>query len=335
MLNYWKSLNMKKNLLFLFLPAVMLISLASCGDEVVEDEVEKIEFKDTKDKLSYAFGVDNAVRLFGGDPKFEALDRDMLKKGFESNLSADQPTECDLILQQFLGQGGYDFDTTYLKQGSECIGKITATMFFMQMTQLETLSEVNLDMVKKGFAQGLLDQDTVNMSVIERTQLIDDFSKRVQAKQQAKQQAMDNANISGAPAFWEKIKAMPGIKQVGTSGIYYETVVAGTGGTPTEASDIEAHYILTYGATGDTLETSYRQGVPIRINLAGVIPGWREGFTALKKGGKYRLYIPYAKAYMGMQGGPQGPLCFYIEFLNFGPAGSIAPPPQQAQQQGF
>lgn len=311
------------------------MSFASCGDDVVEDEVEKIDFKDSKEKLSYAFGVDNAVRLFGGDPKFEALDRDLLKKGFDSNLSAEQPTECDLILQQFLGQGGYDFDTTYLKQGSECIGRITATMFFMQMTQLETIDDFDLEMVKKGFAHGLIDMDTVNMSVIERTQVMEDFGKSVQAKQQLKKQAKDNANITGAPAFWEKVKAMPGVKQVGTTGVYVETITAGTGGSPTEASDVEAHYILTYGAVGDTLEASYNQGVPIRVNLAGVIPGWREGFTALKKGGKYRIYIPYAKAYMGMQGGPQGPLCFYIELLNFGPAGSIAPPQQQAPQQGY
>ncbi|MDG1659731.1 MAG: FKBP-type peptidyl-prolyl cis-trans isomerase N-terminal domain-containing protein, partial [Crocinitomicaceae bacterium] len=301
---------MKKNLLFLFLPAIVLFTAASCGDGEDESTVEIVEFETSKDKLSYALGVDNAKRVFSGDPKFEALDREMLKKGFNSSLSAEMDNECQLTLQQFLGPQGYDFDTTYLKSGSECIGKIMAGTFYAQISDAEALGNINLDMVRKGFEHGLNDTDTASLSVIDRTAVLDEFGKSLAAKGQAKQQAIDNSNIAGAEEFWKKVKAIPGVKQVGTSGVYYETIQQGSGGKPSETSDVEAHYILTYGAIGDTLESSYAAPGPIKINLGSVISGWRTGFTALKKGGKYRLFIPHAQAYLGM-GGPQGPLVFY------------------------
>ncbi|MFT5859541.1 MAG: FKBP-type peptidyl-prolyl cis-trans isomerase [Flavobacteriaceae bacterium] len=326
---------MKKNLLFLFLPALLLFTMAGCGEDV--EEIETVEFATSKEKLSYALGVDNAKRVFKGDPKFEALDREMLKKGFDASLSDNVDTECESVLQQFLGMDGFDFDTTYLKSGSECIGKLMGSTFYAQMNQMEALVDIDLEMVRKGFEHGLSNIDTASLSVIDRTAAIDEFAATIQQRGQLKQQAIDNSNVTGAADFWEKVKAIPGITQVGTTGVYVETITAGTGGKPSADSDVEAHYILTYGAIGDTLESSYASpNGAIKINLGQVIPGWREGFTALKKGGKYRLYIPYAQAYMGM-GGPQGPLVFFIDFIDFGAAGSIAQqqqaPPQQ--QQGF
>jgi FKBP-type peptidyl-prolyl cis-trans isomerase len=60
--------------------------------------------------------------------------------------------------------------------------------------------------------------------------------------------------------------------------------------------------------------------------LNGVIQGWKQSFPSLKKGGKYRLYVPAELAY----GDQKGALCFYIEFINFGKAGTLVKPqPQQ------
>ncbi|MFK7785340.1 MAG: FKBP-type peptidyl-prolyl cis-trans isomerase [Crocinitomicaceae bacterium] len=115
----------------------------------------------------------------------------------------------------------------------------------------------------------------------------------------------------------------PTLQQVGETGIYIETIEQGTGGKPTSESDIEAHYILT-NATGDTLENSYENGSSLKINLTQVIAGWREGFPALEKGGKYHLFVPWEKAYKnGRPGSPQGALCFYIEFIDFGAKGTL------------
>ena len=88
--------------------------------------------------------------------------------------------------------------------------------------------------------------------------------------------------------------------------------------------DVEAHYILT-NAVGDTMESSFDRGQPLKISLQSVIPGWTMSFPQLKKGGKYRLFIPSELAYK------QGALCFYIELVNYGKAGTIVPAQPQGQ----
>lgn len=132
--------------------------------------------------------------------------------------------------------------------------------------------------------------------------------------------------------FWEEILGKSGVEQIGETGIYFETIEMGSGGKPTMESDIEAHYILT-NALGDTLENSYVNSRSLKINLSAVISGWREGFPALEKGGKYHLFVPYEKAYKGGNSqAPQGALCFFIEFIDFGPEGTITKPRRGIQR---
>lgn len=127
--------------------------------------------------------------------------------------------------------------------------------------------------------------------------------------------------------FWSKA-LKSSLSEVGTSGIYVQVIEQGSGGKPNSESDVEVHYILTNNL-GDTLESTFHSKNTLKINLAHVIKGWKEGFPALNKGGKYRLFVPYEKAYKnGPKEAPHGALCFYIEFIDFGPRGTIAPPPR-------
>lgn len=298
-----------------------MLGFVSCGDDEKEMVVEKIDFKTTKDKLSFALGVESATNLFKSDPKFEALDKELLVEGFNSNLSNTPAAECEATLQKFLGQQGMDFDTTYLKEGSKCIGRLSGAYFYAQMEQIGELSEIDLAMVKKGFFQGVYEQDTVNMSVVDRTKVIADFENKLKAK-------FEGEIASKDAIFWADVMSKPGIEQVGTTGVYLETIKKGTGGSPDAMSDFEANYILT-NALGDTLESSYVNGATLKMNLSQVIQGWQVGFPAMKKGGKYRLYVPWEMAYKnGNPQAPQGALCFFVEFINFGPAGSLATPRQ-------
>lgn len=310
-----------KNLLLIGLIPAMLFGFTACGDEENEVVVEEIEFKNANEKLSYAFGVENAAGLLK-ETRFDALDKEMLIEGFEANLSATPPSECDATIQKFLGPQGMDFDTTYLEEGSKCIGRFISFEFHNQMTQIGKISELDLEMVKKGFAQGMYEQDTVNMSAVERTKIITDFGKELENKFVTEIEEKDEI-------FWKDVLNKPGVEQIGTSGVYIETIKAGTGGSPTGSSDFEANYILT-NALGDTLESSYAAGMPLKMNLGSVIAGWQIGFPAMKKGGKYRLFIPWEQAYKGGRpDAPQGALCFFVELIDYGPAGSIAPPRPQ------
>lgn len=311
-----------KNLLLIGLIPAMLFGFSSCGDDTpTEEVVEKIEFKNTKEKLSYALGVENASGLFREDAKFKDLDKKLLVEGFESNLASTPADDCQATIQKFLGPQGQDFDTTYLKEGSSCIGRMSGYFFYMQMDQMGQLADLDLEMVKKGFKHGAYEQDTVNLSEADRTQAIKDFSDKIQQKMVAEITAQDDI-------FWADVMSKPNLEQVGETGVYLQTIKKGSGGKPVAGNDFEAHYILT-NAKGDTLESSFKGGAPLKMNLGGVIPGWQIGFPAMNKGGKYRLFIPWEQAYKnGNPQAPQGALCFYVELLDFGPAGSIATPRQ-------
>jgi FKBP-type peptidyl-prolyl cis-trans isomerase FkpA len=314
-----------KYLMKLGMIPLVMIALFACGGGEEEMVAEVINFKNSKEKVSFAIGVESAIGLFKEDAKFEDLDKAMLVEGFNSNISDAPVTDCEETLRKFLGEQGQDFDTTYLKEGSRCIGRMSGYYFHMQMQQMGMMSEIDIEMVKKGFFQGVYEQDTVNMSADERTKVLKEFGEKIQNKFMAEIAEKDQI-------FWKDVLSRKGVTQVGQTGVYIETIKAGSGAQPEMTSDVEAHYILT-NALGDTLQSSYAAGQPIQINLSGVVQGWRDGFPAMKKGGKYRLFIPYEKAYKGGDPqAPQGALCFFVELINCGPAGSIVKP--QPQQMG-
>lgn len=311
-----------KNLLLIGLIPAMLFGFSSCGDEAeAEVVVEKIEFKNTKEKLSYALGVESAAGLYGEDAKFKGLDKELLVKGFDSNLSASPADDCQATIQKFLGTQGQDFDTTYLKEGSSCIGRMSGYFFYMQMDQMGQLPDLDFEMVKKGFKHGAYEQDTVNLSVADRAAVITGFSDKIKAKFESDIKAKDDI-------FWADVLTKPGVEQIGQTGVYLETIKKGSGGKPDVSSDFEANYILT-DALGDTIESSFVAGAPLKMNLGSVIRGWQIGFPAMNKGGKYRLFVPYEQAYKnGNPQAPQGALCFYVELINFGTTGSLSAPRQ-------
>lgn len=308
-----------KNLLLIGLIPAMLFGFASCGDDKDEVVVEKIEFKNTKEKLSFALGVESAVGIFKEDSKFETLDKDLLVEGFESNLSDSPAADCEATIQKLLGPQGQDFDTTYLKEGSTCIGRMSGFYFYMQMEQMGQLDDLDLEMVKKGFMQGVHGQDTTNLSVLDRDKVIKDFGMKIQEEFLAEVDEKDKI-------FWADVMTKPGVEQVGNTGVYLETIKRGNGGSPDVTSDFEANYILTNNV-GDTLESSFQRGQTLKMNLGQVIRGWQIGFPAMKKGGTYRLYVPFEQAYKGgSPQQPQGALCFFVEFIDYGPTGTIAAP---------
>jgi FKBP-type peptidyl-prolyl cis-trans isomerase len=137
---------------------------------------------------------------------------------------------------------------------------------------------------------------------------------------------------SGAKQRGEKIiadaKKRPNTK-VGASGYVLEVLKEGEGEKVKPGSDVKAHYILT-NSSGEVVENSYLgeqqgRGVPA-FSLNGVIQGWQDAVPEMRKGGKYKLYLPYNIAY-GERGSrsilPYETLTFEMEIVDFGPAGSL------------
>lgn len=136
----------------------------------------------------------------------------------------------------------------------------------------------------------------------------------------------------------EEAKKKPNTK-VGESGYVLETLEEGEGPKVEPGSDVKAHYILT-NSQGDVVENSYMgaqqgKGVPA-FSLNGVVQGWQDAVPEMRKGGRYKLYLPYDIAYgeMGNKGiPPYETLTFEMEIVDFGKPGSFTEQ-QQGQGQG-
>ena len=308
-----------RRILYFALPIVFLFS---CGDKNSEAEVVKLAT--FKDKLSYCLGAEHAKMITqSGDPNLAKLNFDMIVKGFGEGLKSNEAfnQECRETIQKLYGPYGQDFDTNYLKAGCICIGKTVGSVFAEGWRKKGALDKIDLSLAKIGFEHALLKKDTlVDMKV--RSEMVNNF--------------VVDLNRKNGSIMMDNAKKLPNV-QVLPNGLIIQTIQAGTGGSPTSTDDVKADYILL-SSQGDTIESSFQykkqsgKEIPA-FNLSGVIPGWTQGFPYLKKGGKYKLFIPGELAY-GAQKGFES-LCFYIEFHDFGKAGTLLKPQPQQPQQGM
>ncbi len=285
--------------------------------------VEKIRLSSFEDSLSFALGIENALELYRTNPLFDILSKKYLIQGFQSDPREKDLEECQAIIDRFLGAQRQSLDTHYLESGSECIGLSMANFFFGRIAIQDQLDRIKWDLVHKGFEQGVYQTYEPNLSNVGKRKVLRKCDEMVE-------EALNARVAHDDSVFWKRVRQIEGIQQVGETGIYFETLKEGTGGNPTDSSDIEAEYIYM-NTRGDTLQSTFEMGQSTKLNLTMVIEGWREGFSVMQKGGIYRLYIPFEKAYKNASNRnlPKGALCYYIELIDFGPPGSIfkRPPP--------
>lgn len=299
---------MKK--ILLIVPVAFLFACGG-GEETVNEEPLNLE--KYEDRLGYVMGSLNASSILQSTPQAAELDKEMLIEGFLMNLNSDDCSECDDVLLKFVGPYFQDFDTTYLKEGSKCVGRQNAFSFYSDMTRLGGVDYLNIDMVKEGFKHGVHGTDTL-IDEMEKRDMITNFIKDLNSS--AGERMMEDAKkIEGAEVF--------------ENGIVMQTLEKGNGGMPGATDDVQVEYILT-NAFGDTVQSSYQMKAmtgntePVSLNLdGGVIQGWSYVLPKMNKGGKYRVYIPWNLAY-GEQA--KESLCFVIELLDYAPKGTWVKP---------
>jgi FKBP-type peptidyl-prolyl cis-trans isomerase FkpA len=300
--------------------SLAFIVLFACGDD--EKAVEVVKLTTFKDKLSYILGAEQSRMVTESkDPNLDRLDYNAIIEGFKKGIKnpGSMSQDCYETVQALYGPNGQDFDTTYLTKGCDCIGLSIGSAFIQKWTQMEGVDKVDLDKAVIGFQHGLERRDTLIVRA-DRDEIFGNFVNDLNKVFIDRNKALENEMLSIA-------KALPNAKVL-PNGVVVEVIQEGKGGMPSSDSDVKADYILT-NAKGDTLESSFqykvqRGGETPAFNLRGVIPGWTQTFPSLKKGGKYRLFIPGELAY-GAQSNFE-PLCFYIDFIDFGVAGSIVKP---------
>jgi len=105
-----------------------------------------------------------------------------------------------------------------------------------------------------------------------------------------------------------------------SSGLYYVLITEGTGSQAVKGKKVKVHYTGTF-LNGEKFDSSYDRNEPIEFPLGtgSVIPGWDEGISMMKEGGKARLVIPSKIGYGDQDRGPIKaftPLAFDVELVS-------------------
>lgn len=299
---------------YVLLTASMLFS---CGEEAKKGDVEALELTTPKQELSYVCGADHA-HLLDQDPNKAKYNKEQLVKGFVEGL--ENPKAFDDAAKQDLMKciGGGQFNESFNSVGSFAYGKMFGSAFNQSWSKYKFMSEFEKKYLIYGFELGIRDQDTL---------IADDKKQKMMTDLMNKLNTRVSAEVTRVEkVFFDKVAKKPGIKKL-PQGLYLETIKEGNGANPDITSDVLAHYVLM-NVNGDTLQSSLGQA-PVGFNLGGVIPGWSVGIPFMKKGGKYKLYVPQAMGY-GPQGTPDGLiepfsiLVFYVELHDIGKAGTLA-----------
>ena len=156
-------------------------------------------------------------------------------------------------------------------------------------------------------------------------QALEAFDNRMQERERAFGQRMREAakvNLAKAVEFAAVNGRKPGVTTL-PSGLQYEVLRAGTGGSPTLDDTVAAHYRGTH-LDGREFDATDPKGDPAAFPLRGVVPGWQEALPLMKTGAKWRIYLPPQLGY-GEEGSPpviepNELLIFEIELVNVLPS---------------
>lgn len=118
------------------------------------------------------------------------------------------------------------------------------------------------------------------------------------------------ATLPGDPVTGAPVKTDSGL-------VYYDLKVGDGEMPPSKDAQVKVHY-TGWLNDGTVFDSSVQRGQPAQFILSAVIPGWTEGVSTMKVGGKRKLVIPYALAY-GENGSrgipPKALLIFDVELL--------------------
>ncbi len=148
---------------------------------------------------------------------------------------------------------------------------------------------------------------------------LQEFQTEMITKMAEERQKQAAENKETGDKFLAENKTKEGVKTT-ESGLQYIVEKEGEGESPAAEDIVEVHYRGTL-LDGTEFDSSYKREQPAKFPLNRVIKGWTEGVQLMKKGAKYKFFIPPELAYgeggAGEQIGPNSTLIFEVELLSF------------------
>jgi FKBP-type peptidyl-prolyl cis-trans isomerase len=110
----------------------------------------------------------------------------------------------------------------------------------------------------------------------------------------------DVLTLTGAPEgqpksfeaknYIESLKKDPSWKK-SKSGHYFLVKSKGEGSLPRSDEKLLVHYRIAL-SSGQVIDSSYEKGVPIQVNMSGVLESWREALVQMPPGAVWRIAVP-------------------------------------------
>lgn len=172
----------------------------------------------------------------------------------------------------------------------------------------------------KDFADGVaavFSGETPRMTYDEAKEEIRKFFTAMEERQRAEAAEIGKANRQAGEAFLAENGKRPEVRTT-PSGLQYEVIEEGEGACPGPDDQVTVHYTGRL-IDGTVFDSSVERGEPATFGVSQVIPGWVEALQMMKKGAKWKLFIPSTLAY-GPQGaggaiGPDSMLIFDVELI--------------------
>ncbi|MFT5377215.1 MAG: FKBP-type peptidyl-prolyl cis-trans isomerase FkpA [Candidatus Latescibacterota bacterium] len=174
-----------------------------------------------------------------------------------------------------------------------------------------------VDLIVAGFADALLDAEA-KVDIEEYGEKLNTYLQQRFANVQKRMTEQAVVEKEKGTTYLDKAAAEAGAVKT-ESGIVYIETQAGTGAVPEMTDKVKVHYTGKL-IDGTVFDSSVERGEPIVHPLNGFVPGWSEGVSMMKVGGKARLVIPPELAYgdqspPGSSIPPGSTLIFEVELL--------------------
>lgn len=159
--------------------------------------------------------------------------------------------------------------------------------------------------------------EKARMTYDEAKEEIRKFFTAMEERQRAAAAEIGEANRKAGEAFLAENTKRQEVKTT-PSGLQYEIVEEGDGPSPQSGDQVTVHYTGRL-IDGTVFDSSVERGEPATFGVTQVIPGWVEALQMMKRGAKWRLFIPSNLAY-GPNGaggviGPDATLIFDVELI--------------------
>ncbi|MBP3689403.1 MAG: FKBP-type peptidyl-prolyl cis-trans isomerase [Bacteroidaceae bacterium] len=274
--------------------------MASCGGRT-----PKADLKNDLDSLSYAFGIAQTQGLkeyltmrMGVDTTEEYMD-DFIKGLNEGVNAGDDKAKTAYFAGLQIGQ----------QISQQMVKGINMELFGEDSTQ--TISVKNL---VAGFVAGTTGKGAL-MSMDAATMYTRDGMADIKARVAAKKFGDYKKKNE---EFMKKIAKKDGVRQIDSTGVYYEVITEGDGAVPEDTSTVEVRYAGTL-IDGTEFDSNMNADLPMKFQANQVIPGWREALTHMPAGSTWKVYIPADMAYGENQAGekikPFSTLVFTIQLI--------------------